>query len=145
MGLLIASIGLASSLAWAGMFHIRDTSPLLLGPCCLCSDPASELFHLARQCDHVDRAVYVPPAHAAWTCQCHLAQHPSAAACCTHSEVSPWTAASLSLSCSAGLINQHRDNSRCINIGRGGECASGGSPHYLYLLIGHNSLLRRSR
>ena len=44
-----------------------------------------------------------------------------------------------------GLINQHRDNIRCINIGRGGECASGGSPHYLYLLIGHNSLLRRSR
>ena len=44
-----------------------------------------------------------------------------------------------------GLINQHRDNIRCMNIGRGGECASGGSPHYLYLLIGHNSLLRRSR
>jgi hypothetical protein len=44
-----------------------------------------------------------------------------------------------------GLISQHRDNIRCINIGRGGECASGGSPHYLYLLIGHNSLLRRSR
>ena len=42
----------------------RVTSSLLLGPCRLCSDPASELFRFSRQCYHVDRAVFLPPAHA---------------------------------------------------------------------------------
>ena len=82
------SAPLPPPLPWPGMFHIRITSPLLLGPCCLFSDPASERLRLARQSYHVDRAVYVSPAHATSTCECHVAQHPSAAACHAHSEVS---------------------------------------------------------
>ena len=42
----------------------RVTSSLLLSPCCDCFDPASELFRFTRQCYHVDRAVFLPPAHA---------------------------------------------------------------------------------
>ena len=45
------------------------------------------------------------------------------------------------------LIKEHLDrlNLRCTNFGPGGECASAGSPHFLYLLIGHSNLLRGSR
>ena len=44
------------------------------------------------------------------------------------------------------LIKEQLDNLnlRCHNFGPGGECASAGTPHYLYLLVGHNNLLRRS-
>ena len=73
------------------MFHIRVTSPLLLGPFCLYRDPAPELFRLARQCYHVDRAVCVPSANATSTSQCHVAKCPSAAACHAHSEVNAKT------------------------------------------------------
>ena len=60
--------------------------PFASKPCCLFSDPAPERLRLARQSYHVDRAVYVSPAHATSTSECHVAQHPSAAACRTHSE-----------------------------------------------------------
>ena len=42
------------------------------------------------------------------------------------------------------LIAQFRAYSTCLNIGRGGECASAASPHFLYVMVGQNGLLRRA-
>ena len=42
------------------------------------------------------------------------------------------------------LISTFKDAYRCMNIAPGGERASEGSPHYLYLLVGHSALLRRA-
>jgi hypothetical protein len=42
------------------------------------------------------------------------------------------------------LIDEFGQNLLCTNSARGGERASAGSPHYLYMLLGQSSLLRRS-
>ena len=43
------------------------------------------------------------------------------------------------------LIRQFRRGLGCTNSGSGNERPSGGQPHYLYVLVGHSGLLRRSR
>ena len=43
------------------------------------------------------------------------------------------------------LIQRFSSAFGCQNIGRGGERRSQGRPHYVYVLVGHSGLLRRSR
>ena len=43
------------------------------------------------------------------------------------------------------LIAEFRDNMYCMNVGRGGERASEGSPHLLYMVLSHARLLRRRK
>ena len=44
----------------------------------------------------------------------------------------------------AALIARCRSNLRCSNVGAGGEHASRGSPHYLYVVWNSNALMRRA-
>ena len=44
----------------------------------------------------------------------------------------------------AALIARCRNNLRCSNVGAGGEHASRGSPHYLYIVWRCNALMRRA-
>lgn len=41
------------------------------------------------------------------------------------------------------LIHRFRSPLRCANVGGGGECASYGSPHFLYVVYRSDSLMRR--
>ena len=43
------------------------------------------------------------------------------------------------------LVERFRDRLMCQNVGSGGECASAGRPHYLYVLVGASGLIRRRR
>ena len=43
------------------------------------------------------------------------------------------------------LLQRFRYMIRCANVSGGGERASGGSPHYLYVLEGRSNLIRRGR
>ena len=43
------------------------------------------------------------------------------------------------------LVERFRDRLMCQNVGPGGECASAGRPHYLYVLVGLSGLIRRRR
>jgi hypothetical protein len=43
------------------------------------------------------------------------------------------------------LISEFGHVHRCSNVGPGGERPSGASPHFVYMVVGINSLSRRSR
>jgi len=42
------------------------------------------------------------------------------------------------------LLSEFGSRYQCHNVGPGGECASAGSPHFLYILLAQDGLLRRS-